>query len=211
MKIRNRYFLSSCVALLLSPALLSTPAFAQPTANRVVSDDVTKPVLERLLRIVGAQPQIRAVEGKRVVFVGAEALHDKDASITGRLFYRTIHYRYADDVTVFTTVDLERGVIVNTREAKHVPTPITAGELAEATRIALADGQVRQALGSNLEGAQTEALGLYSEDRNDSIYGHRALNLVFHHGDLYVANIEVVVDLTAGRVTVTRRGNENHH
>ncbi len=217
----GRHRLLNVIALALTigaaAAIFSSTSVQASSDNQVVSDDVPKPLLERLLRIVGGQPQLRSLDGARVVFVGAEAIREKDeaAGPTGRqpTLYRTMHYRYADDVTVFTTVDLGRNVVVATREAKHVPTPITAEELADATRLALADGAVREALGDKAGATQTEALGLYTDSRKDPLYGHRALNLFFHRGDLYVANLDVIVDLTARRVTVTRKGsgNDMHH
>lgn len=203
------YFGALALVLCAAPAM-SPPALAQ---TRVTSDDVPKAMVERLLKIVGGQPQLRSLEGKPVVFVSAEAVRVKNESAgpveRPPTLYQTTHYRYADDVTVFTTVDVERNAVVATREAKHVPTPITVDELAEATRLARADQAVRAALGRQAEGTQTEALGLYTDDRRDPLYGHRALNLVFHRGDLYVANLEVIVDLTARKVSVTRRGSGN--
>ena len=45
-------------------------------------------------------------------------------------------YRYFDDITVFSTVDLNTGKIVDVQAAQHVPTPLSDGEFDEAVGLA---------------------------------------------------------------------------
>ncbi len=45
-------------------------------------------------------------------------------------------YRYFDDITVFSTVDLNTGKIVDVQAAQHVPTPLSDGEFDEAVDLA---------------------------------------------------------------------------
>jgi hypothetical protein len=41
-------------------------------------------------------------------------------------------YRYFDDITVFSTIDLTTGKVVDVQAAQHVPTPLSDGEFDEA-------------------------------------------------------------------------------
>ncbi len=45
-------------------------------------------------------------------------------------------YRYFDDFTVFSTVNLETGRVVNVQAAQHMPTPLSDAEFDEAVAVA---------------------------------------------------------------------------
>jgi hypothetical protein len=45
-------------------------------------------------------------------------------------------YRYFDDITVFSTIDLNTGKVVDVQAAQHVPTPLSDGEFDEAVDLA---------------------------------------------------------------------------
>ena len=163
------------------------------------------------------QPATALAGVGQLVFVGAEPARIKSGRNTGPEVagapraYLVTQYRYADDTTIYTTVDAATNRVLARREAQHVPTPVTAEELAVARELALGNPQVREALGADAGKLTVEALGLYSDDRSDRIYGHRAMSLLFRNGALYRAGVEVIVDLTARTVTVTRRAPNDDH
>ena len=45
-------------------------------------------------------------------------------------------YRYFDDITVFSTIDLSTGKVVEVQAAQHIPTPLSDGEYEEAIDLA---------------------------------------------------------------------------
>ena len=45
-------------------------------------------------------------------------------------------YRYFDDITVFSTIDLEYRQVVDVQAAQHIPTPLSDGEFEEAVDLA---------------------------------------------------------------------------
>jgi hypothetical protein len=45
-------------------------------------------------------------------------------------------YRYFDDLTVFSTIDLNTGRVVDVQAAQHIPTPLSDGEYEESIRLA---------------------------------------------------------------------------
>jgi hypothetical protein len=45
-------------------------------------------------------------------------------------------YRYFDDLTVFSTIDLTTGRVLEVQAAKHIPTPLSDGEYEEAIDLA---------------------------------------------------------------------------
>ena len=45
-------------------------------------------------------------------------------------------YRYFDDITVFSTVDLGTGKVVDVQAVQHIPTPLSDGEYDEAIEVA---------------------------------------------------------------------------
>jgi hypothetical protein len=209
-------------ALAITSLMLFSPqeaALAQArAADGVVSDDVPAILLDRIQKIAAAgEPKLHATAGTRVVFVGAEPLREKPehaqpgAETRGPLYLAT-YYRYADDVTVYVTVDIEKNTLVRTQAVRHTPTRITDGELKEAAALARADKGVRAAVGGVAD-MDAEALALYAHDPKDPLYGHRTLNLFFHRGQRYVANVDVIVDLTTRRVSVIKRsaGNGMEH
>jgi len=205
----------AALILAIAPTPVFCAAAAIPAQRGVVSDDVPAAVAARLRDLV--QPRTMAAGVGRLVFVGAEPARIKGERSTGPEVagapkaYLVTQYRYADDTTIYTTIDAATNRVLARREARHVPTPITAEELAAARELALGDARVREALGADANKLTVEALGLYSEDRKDRIYGHRAMSLLFRKGALYRAGLEVIVDLTTRSVTVTRRAPNNEH
>jgi hypothetical protein len=203
-------------SLLFVSVFFSAPAGAAQTpaltrSARVVSDDVAPEVAGRVRALVERQDSFVAMARRgRVVFIGVELVRVKPAKVAATLtaepqvVFRATHYRYADNVTVYSTVDLGRNSVIGVVEAKNVPTPLSVEELAEARELALSNPEVKGALGDRAGKVKVEALGLRSRDLDDPIFGHRAMVLLFRDGNRYLANFEVVVDLTAKTVTATQ-------
>ena len=198
------------------PALSAEASGAAPAAPKaaVVSGDE---LTGRVRALVERQPRFVEMAGRgRVVFVGVDVQRLKPAKESGPIaieavlkasapvIYRAMHYRYADNVTVYSTVDLARNSVSDVLEARNVPTPLAAEELAEARALALSNPEVRKAIGDRAASMKAEALVLRARNPKDSIFGHRAVSVLLLDGHKYVANIRVAVDLTAKTVEVTR-------
>jgi hypothetical protein len=183
---------------------------AAAAADGVVSDDVSAADAARVRALAeGRSDFVAAQRAGRVVFVGVERLRLKDVSpetveAQELIRYRSIHYRYADNTTVYSTVDLDAGRVLDTEEVVNARTALAAEEIARARELALSDPQVRRALGGRIGRVAVEALPIYAPARGDSLYGRRAVALLFKDGDYYVANLQVIVDLTGETVSVTR-------
>jgi Cu2+-containing amine oxidase len=137
-----------------------------------------------------------------IYFVHAEMLNDKSAGRRALVQ----HYRYAGDLTITSIVDLAGGNrVVDVRTAAHVPTPLSDEEFAAAREQAMQDPQVR-AFTARREQVTLEPRIVRSTMREDPLYGHRVVEMFFRTPRGYLVHApRVLVDLTAGRVTVTEQ------
>lgn len=111
-------------------------------------------------------------------------------------------YRYYDDLTVFSTVDLKIGKIVDVQVAQHLPTPLSDGEYEEAIGLAR-DGsdEVRR-----LYERFGDQLTVYPQFSQFTIKGdprrHRVVHLNYRVGKRDLSYPRPQVDLTTRRVVV---------
>ena len=128
----------------------------------------------------------------RVVFVKVEllpAMHDGERQVMVQ------HYRYVDDSTVFTHVDLASATIVDTQIEPHYPTGLADEEIARARQLVRDDPPAR---------AVTEGLKLLPRPRQmtaaDPMRHHRVVEFLLRRGQESVISPTILVDLTESRV-----------
>jgi hypothetical protein len=126
-----------------------------------------------------------------------ELLTDKGSEARNALVQ---HYRYKDDTTILTTVDLATKAVVRTEQVPHLSTPLSQEELNEAIRLASADPAVAGLLKPHANPApQVEALVSRASTKDDPEYGHRVVHLLYRGGRGYLY-ARAVVDLTTSKV-----------
>jgi hypothetical protein len=129
-------------------------------------------------------------------------------------------YRYFDDLTVFSTIDLETGKIVDVQAVQHLPTPLSDGEYEEAIGLAReGSDEVRR-----LYERFGDQLTVYPQFSQYTLKGdarrHRVVHLNYRVGKRDLSYPRPEVDLTTRKVEVPapeaepkaprRRGTENN-
>jgi hypothetical protein len=192
------------VFAVVSIGLVAAAAGAQIPGT--ASDDVPAAVAERARRVAEAAPDARnKLFTPRTLFVGVELVRRKDDE--GRdlePLYRVRHYRYSDDTTIVSLVDVRSGRVEEAVELPHAPVALTEAELAEARSLALADRRVARALGRYRERLVVEPLVVRTSDPSDPWFGRRVVRLLFRVGADYVSEPVVFVDLSRREVIIER-------
>ncbi|MEE9296008.1 MAG: hypothetical protein V3W34_13735 [Phycisphaerae bacterium] len=192
---------------LLGCAPTPAPSLA-PSAKLVASEDVPDTVAQTARDLAEKQPALQAtLLSARVVYIGTELVRQKtaDGEDDPRKIYRVIHYRYDDDVTIHSLVNLGESAVLDQQEIPHLPTSLSQEELDTASALAMKDRRVRDALGKDVDRVQIEALVIRAANRKDRWFGHRVVQLLFRVGRDYRHSPRVIVDLTKNAVLV---GNE---
>lgn len=184
--------------------LLATAAPAAGQVPGTASDDVPLQIASRARAVAEAAPRLRSLlAGPRTVFVGVELVRRKGEE--GRELsplYRVLHYRYSDDTTIASLIDIGRGRIIEESEARHAPVALAASELGEARSLALANPRVARALEPYRDRLLVEPLVVRTSDPADPWFGRRIVRLLFRVGRDYVSDPIVFVDLTRREVVV---------
>lgn len=139
--------------------------------------------------------------------VGTELLRDKRAEERG-VFDRqamVTHYRYDGDLTILTRVNVTRGEVERIDTVPHLPAALAPEEFRRAKDLALADVRVQRALARFGE-VTIEPLAIRTASRDDPIFGHRLVRLLFRKGPDYLREPVVVVDLTTAQVILEPPG-----
>jgi len=138
-----------------------------------------------------------------IFVVDVDLIRDKVArSEVGRRGALVTHYRYRGDLAIITHIDLAESRILQVETIPHLSVPLAEEEFKRARQMALTDPAVRGALGRNLDKVVVQALVLRSAAAQDPIYGHRVVRLLFKVGRDYLSQPVVLVDLTAGKVSL---------
>lgn len=195
------------LALALAPA-----AHAQP-APQTASDDVPAEIAARVRSLAERSESVnKLMQAPRSLFVDVDLVRRKP--VDGREpppLYRVRHYRYADDVTLTSLVDLASGRVVQQEEAAHVPVPLTDGELAEARRLVLADEALAPQLRPHARELVMEPLMVRTSDPKDPWFGQRVVRLLFRVArNNYLREPVVYVNLTRRAVIVERPHGASH-
>ena len=183
-------------------ALTAKPAAAQ----RQPLDPLTateKAVAEKLVR---SDNRARELLGDAATLVSIELLamkgREKDEAV-----------RHAD--LLFSRPDTEFGAraivrltptasILEFTRVDRKSVPMTARDVQEAWKIALADPAYRARLKRDPGTLKPEALRMYTEDPRDPCYSGRCFYLIVRDGDYYVSSASVVVDLATKRILPER-------
>ena len=107
------------------------------------------------------------------------------------------HYRYADDSTIFTHVDLAAATVVDTTIEPHSPTGFADEEIARARQLVQDDPPAR---------AVSEGLTLmprpFSGTASDPMRHHRVVQFLLRRGQESIISPTILVDLTENRVDI---------
>ncbi|MET1112606.1 MAG: hypothetical protein ABWX67_13875 [Allosphingosinicella sp.] len=188
-------------------AFFSLIVTAAPVAGQIpgtASDDVPLQIAARARSVAEASSRLRSMLAQpRTLFIGVELVRRKgDDNRELAPLYRVLHYRYSDDTTIMSLVDVARGRVTEESEARHAPVALAAAELAEARTLALANPRVARALERYRERLLVEPLVVRTSDPSDPWFGRRVVRLLFRVGQDYVSDPVVFVDLTGREVIV---------
>jgi hypothetical protein len=109
-------------------------------------------------------------------------------------------YRYFDDITVFSTVDLESGRVVDVQAAQHIPTPLSDAEFDEAVAVAREKSEEIKKLYEQF-GDQLKVYPQFSQFTvKDDPRIHRVVHLNYRIGKHDLSYPRPQVDLTSREV-----------
>jgi hypothetical protein len=111
-------------------------------------------------------------------------------------------YRYFDDLTVFSTIDLETGKVVDVQAAEHMPTPLSDGEYDEAITLAREKSDEVQRLYERF-GKELTVYPQFSQFAvKDDPRRHRVVHMNYRVGKRDLSYPRPQVDLTTREVVV---------
>lgn len=109
-------------------------------------------------------------------------------------------YRYFDDITVFSTVDLATGKVVDVQAAQHMRTPLSEAEFEEAQELA----RERNDVVKQLYARYRDQLSVYPQfsqyTNKDDPRVHRVVHLTYRIGKRDLSYPRPQVDLTTRQV-----------
>jgi len=109
-------------------------------------------------------------------------------------------YRYFDDITVFSTVDLATGKVVDVQAAQHMRTPLSDAEFDEAQALARQSNDIVKTLYERY-GDQVSVYPQFSQyTKKDDPRVHRVVHLTYRVGKRDLSYPRPQVDLTTRRV-----------
>lgn len=203
-------------------AFVSVAAAAQE--RRLPLDPLTGAERETAVSVAREHSRVRAfVERGRSRLIYSEFISVKDGQSgepRGR-FADVLFYRYEDDAGLRALVDLEARRVSDVAPVSGRSVPVTAEEVAEAARLALASPVVRRLFGDELQGFEPAARPPTLEELNrprigglrtlggtptDPCARHRCVVLFFRTGNRYIHMNQVVVDLTTNEVLTRGAG-----
>jgi hypothetical protein len=191
------------LAIVAQPASAQTVSQPMERPQQSASEDVPPAIAARARSVAESSERMRSLLAEpRTVFIGVDLIRRKGER--GRdlaPYYRVQHYRYADDTTITSLVELESGRVAEQVEAQHAPVRLSEGEFAEARELALADRRVGGAI-SRVRDLVIEPLVVRTSDPNDPWYGRRVVRLLFRAGADYLSSPIVYVDLSRREVIV---------
>ena len=111
-------------------------------------------------------------------------------------------YRYFDDITVFSTIDLDTGKVVHVEAAEHIPTPLSDGEYEEAITLAREKSDEVQRLYERF-GKELTVYPQFSQFAvKDDPRRHRVVHMNYRVGKRDLSYPRPQVDLTTREVVV---------
>jgi len=111
-------------------------------------------------------------------------------------------YRYFDDITVFSTVDLATGRVVKVEAAQHLRTPLSEAEFDEAKELARSKSDELKRLYERF-GDQLSVYPQFSQySLKDDPRVHRVVHLTYRVGKRDLSYPRPQVDLTTSSVEI---------
>jgi len=109
-------------------------------------------------------------------------------------------YRYFDDITVFSTIDLATGRVVDVQAAQHLRTPLSDAEYDEAVALAREKSEAVKKL-HELYGDQVKVYPQFSQfTLKDDPRVHRVVHLTYRVGTHDLSYPRPQIDLTTRQV-----------
>jgi hypothetical protein len=203
---RSMFVGFSIVWMLLIGGCTATP---KSTQTLVASDDVPTDLAEEARLLAEQHPTLASIMLKaRVVYISTETTRwkTKDGEEDLRKIFLVSHYRYDNDAAIRSLVNLSDATVLDQREIPHLPVSLAQEELDTASALALKDARVSDALGSDRESVEIEALVIRSASEDDPWFGRRVVQLLFRVDRDYRHSPRVVVDLTNNVVLIETEG-----
>lgn len=138
---------------------------------------------------------------ERIVFVKIDLLPDSQA-VTSQRQVMVHHYRYRDDATVLTAVDLNRLEVLGTETILHFPTALAASEVARAERLARADERLRPIFEMPGRTLHVEGRPIQFASPQEALFGRRVVHLLLRDGNDYLNGPRILVDLSMETVHI---------
>lgn len=217
---RQRHSRIPIPAVLALLALAPGWAGAQPP---LPLDPLTPEEEQRAATLAQADPRVTSLLGPgRSILATVDFItlrkgtEDPEQPLAIGRFAQVLFARYEGNVGVRAMVDLVANSVTTVESIGGDDVPMNLAELNAAWALARQNPQVRQVLGPEADLYQVvqdpnapdpshrvDGLRLVGTDTTERCFGHRCLSLIFQRLDEYLAETEVLVDLTDQTVTVT--------
>ena len=112
------------------------------------------------------------------------------------------HFRYENNTTILTYVNLARERVVEVQSIANIPARLSVEEFEIAKELALTDPNVKRQLGAARDRIVVEPLVIHSASPKDPVFGRRVVRLLFRIGRDYLSKPVVIVDLTDRKVII---------
>jgi len=199
-------------ALPLDPLTLEERKLSEQIARE---DSKVRELLENRSQLVSIALLFLKPDGEQVAVPTKPVAIDRHAEVL---------FRREDEAGVRAVVNLSKRSVVSAERVTSMELPLTPEDISQAAKLALADAELRTALGEELKsytaaaeapGARTKqfaitGLRLFSKGEDDPCTKHRCVQLMFRRGRDYLSDTTVWVDLTERHVYVERGKNETH-
>ncbi len=216
-----------------SPGQQGGPPSKQPSKRQVLPLDPLTPAERKLAeQIAREDSKVRELLGNRSQLVSIALLFLKPEGEQVAVptepvaidRHAEVLFRREDEAGVRAVVNLSKRSLVAVDRITSMELPLTPEDISQAAKLALADAELRSALGEELKsyaaaaespGARAQqfaitGLRLFSKGEDDPCTKHRCVQLMFRRGRDYLADTTVWVDLTERHVYVERGKNESH-
>lgn len=193
---------ASVIALL---AVLTTGLACSSSQEQHPSDQLTESERTRAKNLASQFFESnKLLSDTPIYFIGADLYRDKKAEEKGEAERRArvTYYRYFKDMTFISTVNLTQGEVTDIDSVAHLPTALSEEEFKIARDLALSNDEIKEALGDYLDKAEVEALVFRTSSREDALFGHRVVRLLFKIGRDYLSEPVVNVDLTERKIMI---------
>lgn len=142
-----------------------------------------------------------ATPSERIVFVKIDLLPDAQA-VTSRRHVMVHHYRYCDDATILTAIDLNRLEVLGIETMLHYPTALAPSELARAERLARGDERLRPIFEMPGRALQVEGRPIQFASPQEPLFGRRLVHLLLRDGNDYLSGPRILADLSTETVHI---------